>query len=65
MPDGMHDLTLADEHMAKVLAAKGYQYQFIFAKNAGHVDGPTLLQTLPHAIEWVWSGFPSHRVDDE
>jgi Putative esterase len=65
MPDGMHDLTLADEHMAKVLAAKGYQYQFIFAKNAGHVDGPTLLQTLPHALEWVWNGFPSHRVDDD
>jgi hypothetical protein len=65
MPDGMHDLTLADEHMAKVLAAKGYQYQFIFAQNAGHVDGPTLLQTLPHALEWVWNGFPSHRVDDD
>jgi hypothetical protein len=62
MPDGMHDLTIADEHMAKVLAAKGYQYQFIFSKNAGHVDGPTMAQTLPLALEWVWIGYKSNRV---
>ena len=65
MPDGMHDLTLANEHMAKVLATQGYQYQFVFAKNAGHVDAATLAQTLPHALEWVWNGFPYQRVDGE
>jgi hypothetical protein len=59
MPDGMHDLALGNEHMAKVLAAKGYRYQFIFSKNAVHVDGPTMAQTLPHALEWLWNGFPS------
>ena len=64
MPDGMHDWTLANEHMAKVLAAKGYQYQFVFSKNAGHVDGPTVAQTLPHALQWLWDGFPDRRIDD-
>ncbi|MDQ2804136.1 MAG: alpha/beta hydrolase-fold protein [Pseudomonadota bacterium] len=54
--DGMHDWTLANENMAKVLAAKGYHYQFIFARNAHHVDGPTESQTLPEALEWVWKG---------
>ena len=34
----MHDWVLANERMAKVLAAKGYQYQFVFARNAGHTD---------------------------
>ena len=57
MPDGMHDWTLADERMAKVLADKGYRYQFLFAHHAGHVDGPTVAQTLPEALEWLWAGY--------
>jgi hypothetical protein len=44
--------------MAKVLAAKGYHYQFVFAKNAGHSDRAVKLQTLPEALEWVWKGAP-------
>ena len=39
MRDNMHDWVLANEKMAKVLADKGYHYQFVFAKNAGHTDG--------------------------
>lgn len=58
MSDGMHDWTLADERMAKVLAEKGYHYQFLFAKNAHHVDPLTVAQTLPEALEWVWAGYP-------
>ena len=57
MRDGMHDWVVANENMAKVLAAKGYRYQFAFARNAGHCDRPTKLQTLPKALEWVWKGF--------
>ena len=36
MRDNMHDWVVANENMAKVLAAKGYHYQFVFARNAGH-----------------------------
>jgi hypothetical protein len=50
----MHDWVVANENMAKVLAAKGYQYQFVFAKNAGHSDGGVKQQTLPEALEWLW-----------
>ena len=39
MRDNMHDWVVANENMAKVLAAKGYHYQFVFARNAGHTDG--------------------------
>ena len=54
MRDDMHDWVLANENMAKVLAAKGYQYQFVFAKNAKHVDYKVRMQTLPEALEWLW-----------
>jgi enterochelin esterase family protein len=58
MKDNMHDWVLANENLAKVLAAKGYHYQFVFAKNAGHVDGRVKGQTLPEALEYVWKGYP-------
>jgi len=62
MRDGMHDWVVANENMAKVLAAKGYHYQFVFALNAGHVDRGVKLQTLPEALEYVWKGYPIGRV---
>jgi enterochelin esterase-like enzyme len=58
MTDNMHDWVVANENMAKVLAAKGYHYQFVFSPNAGHVDGPTKRQTLPEALEYIWQGYP-------
>src|SRR5579863_6961900 len=57
MRDNMHDWVLANERMADVLAAKGYHYQFVFARNAGHVDHDTREQTLPEALECVWQGY--------
>ncbi len=56
--DNYHDWVLANERMAKVLAEKGYHYQFVFAKNAGHTDGAVKRQTLPEALEYVWQGYP-------
>jgi hypothetical protein len=47
----------ANEIMARVLAAKGYHYQFVFARNAGHTDGAVKRQTLPEALEYVWQGY--------
>jgi hypothetical protein len=58
IPDGMHDWTLSAALMAKVLADKGYHYQYLFVRNAKHVDRPTVAQTLPSALEWLWKGFP-------
>ena len=57
MRDGMHDWVEANERMARVLAAKGYPYQFVFAENAGHVDRSVKMQTLPEALEYVWRGY--------
>ena len=55
--DHMHDWVVANENMARVLAAKGYHYQFVFARNAGHVDRGVKQQTLPEALEYVWQGY--------
>jgi enterochelin esterase family protein len=57
MLDNMHDWVVANEYMAKVLATKGYHYQFIFARNAWHVDGKVKQQTLPEALEWLWKDY--------
>ncbi|HTM17528.1 MAG TPA: alpha/beta hydrolase-fold protein [Terracidiphilus sp.] len=62
MRDNMHDWVEANERMARVLAAKKYHYQFVFAKNAFHVDRPVKLQTLPEALEYVWQGYRPTRA---
>jgi enterochelin esterase family protein len=58
MRDYMHDWVLANENMARVLAAKGYHYQFVLAQNAGHTDHSVKQQTLPEALEYLWQGYP-------
>jgi enterochelin esterase-like enzyme len=55
--DGYHDWVLANENMAKVLAAKGYHYQFVFSQNCGHTDRAVKQQTLPEALEYIWQGY--------
>jgi enterochelin esterase-like enzyme len=62
MRDGMHDWVVTNENMAKVLATKGYHYQFVFARNAGHADRTVKRQTLPEALEYIWQGYPIGRV---
>ncbi len=58
--DELHEWVVANENMAKVLADKGYHYQFLFARNAGHTDRPTKQQTLPEALEYIWQGYPKN-----
>jgi iron(III)-enterobactin esterase len=57
MRDNMHDWVLANENMARALAAKSYHYQFVFARNAGHTDRAVKMQTLPEALEYLWQGY--------
>lgn len=61
MRDDMHDWVEANNRMATVLKAKGYRYQYVFALNSGHGDRNVRNQTLPHALEWVWQGYPIPR----
>jgi enterochelin esterase family protein len=58
LDDQLHDWVMANENMAKVLTAKGYHYQFVFARNAGHSDRAVRAQLFPEALEYVWQGYP-------
>jgi hypothetical protein len=49
---------MANRRMAAVLKAKGYNYRFVFAKDAGHVDRKVVGETLPEALLWLWQGYP-------
>jgi iron(III)-enterobactin esterase len=61
MRDGMHDWVEANNRMAKVLKDKGYAYQYLFCRNAGHSIGNAQAQFLPHALEWVWRGYAPQK----
>ncbi len=65
MRDNMHDWVVANEDMARVLAAKGYHYQFLFARNAGHVDRAVKQQTLAEALEYLWQGYPRSSAKNQ
>jgi hypothetical protein len=53
----LHNWPYANYRMAQELKAKGYHYQFVWAKEAYHVDGSVVRETLPAALEWVWKGY--------
>lgn len=53
----LHNWVMANQRMAAALKAKGYEYRYVFAKNAGHTDGKVTRQTLPEALEWLWKGY--------
>jgi enterochelin esterase-like enzyme len=52
-----HNWPLANRRMAAALKAKGYDYRFVFARGAKHVDSRVVAQTLPGALEWLWRGY--------
>jgi enterochelin esterase family protein len=58
MRDDMHDWVEANHRMAEVLKAKGYHYQYLYCLDAGHGLGPARAQITPHALEWLWQGYP-------
>lgn len=53
----LHNWVMANQKMAAVFKAMKYHYQFVFARDSGHVDGKVVRQTLPQALEWVWKGY--------
>jgi len=53
-----HNWVLANQRMAAVLKAKGYHYEYVFCRGAGHVDHEAVGRTLPEALSWLWQGYP-------
>ncbi|HTC83160.1 MAG TPA: alpha/beta hydrolase-fold protein [Rhizomicrobium sp.] len=53
-----HNWPLANNRMAAALKKKGYDYRYVFAMDAHHVDNRVVRQTLPAALEWLWRDYP-------
>jgi len=51
------DWRIANNNMAGVLKAKGYDYQYLWAEGAGHVERGVERQTIQEAMEWVWKTY--------
>ena len=51
------DWRIANNNMANALKAKGYDYQYLWADGAAHVEGGVERQTLTEALEWVWKTY--------
>jgi enterochelin esterase family protein len=57
VPPSFHNWVKANELMAEVLQAKGYQFRYVFTKQSRHCDGRVKNETLPGALEWLWQGY--------
>jgi len=51
------DWRVQNNAFANALKAKGYDYQFLWADGAGHVEGGVERQTMMEAMEWVWKTY--------
>ena len=56
--DTFHNWPMANDRMAAALKGKGYDYRYVWAKDAVHVDNHVVMQTLPAALEWLWRDYP-------
>lgn len=54
---GYRNWVLANNRMADALKAKGYEYQYLWAENAGHVEKGSVRQSLGEAMEWTWKTY--------
>ncbi len=57
-PEGtFHNWPLANDHVSAALQSRQYDYRYVIAANAVHVDGDVIMQTLPDALEWLWRDY--------
>jgi enterochelin esterase-like enzyme len=54
---GMRNWPLANNRMAEVLKAKGYDHQYLWCENAPHADNGVTRHTLAQAMEWLWKDY--------
>jgi enterochelin esterase-like enzyme len=52
-----HNWVMANERTAKSLAAKGYDYRYVFTKDSRHCDRRVFEHTLADTLVWMWEGY--------
>ena len=55
--DTYHNWVMANQRTAATLKAKGYDYRFVFSKDAKHCDKRVVEKTLADTLVWVWRGY--------
>ena len=59
--EGRRNWVIANSRLAKILKDKGYAYQFVYSKGAGHTQRKVINNTLPQALEYVWLDYIPRR----
>ncbi len=59
--EGRRNWVIANSRLAKVLHDKGYAYQFVYSKGAGHTQRKVINNSLPQALEYVWLDYTPQR----
>src|SRR5436190_9267116 len=59
--EGRRNWVIANSRLAKVFKDKGYAYQFVYSKGAGHTQRKVINNSLPQALEYVWLGYTAPR----
>lgn len=49
-----HNWVMANERTAAALAAKGYDYRYVFSRDSRHCDGRVFQATLADTLVWMW-----------
>lgn len=52
-----HNWVMANRRTAEALAAKGYNYRFVFSRETNHCDRRVFEQTLADTLVWMWRGY--------
>jgi enterochelin esterase family protein len=55
--DTYHNWVMANQRTAAALAAKGYDYRFVFSNASRHCDGNVFEATLADTLVWMWRGY--------
>jgi len=56
-----HNWVMANERTAAALAAKGYDYRYVFSKASRHCDRNVFEQTLAETLVWMWQDYQPAR----
>jgi len=59
--EGRRNWVIANSRLAKTLKDKGYAYQFVYSKGAGHTQRKVINNSLPQALEYVWLDYTPRR----
>ncbi|MCA9268461.1 MAG: enterobactin esterase [Planctomycetales bacterium] len=52
-----HNWVMANRRTAAALAAKGYDYRFVFSRASRHCDGRVFEHTLADTLVWMWRDY--------